>query len=508
MNSHAIASPFAFAHAGALGLPQREGRPAALDVRRLLFALAWLTTLVGVSMAAAAAFERAGSVLDRGLITAAAVALALGAHLLPALARRLPWAWALWLGCVLATLYGHAHFFTASSQRAGEQRAGAVAPSPQMLAWQRELEAIQSRPLTAVAADQARLETRLSQAEIAWNRCERSTPGLCRAPVLNLGAARAKVEANQVELAQARRAAELRTLLADAAGSHEAQRSQLRQDPVDGLLARWLGVPAAGFGLALSLAQSLLVELLAALLWTLALATGPARRAAGRSMGERTGGVPGWLNRWPAAGPGRAGEAVQASGTVVLPAVFRSNRIKGGGRSSGGGVPPQGGAGGSSGGPVGGLPVPVPGGAAGLGGSTAAALHEQVEVAHEGRLGTRVQPAEVVVNQQARQAHQGDAPGRQHLPAQRQLTRADAHPGAAAVAIERQGVRPAGAGQAVEPVRLGAVGVAAEALGPVGGCHGRQGAGVSHRRWAARSPARRLPSGSAARVLPAAHTRH
>ncbi len=273
MHSHALPPSAPLLPSSAMGGPRGPSQA------QLTLLLAWLTTAVGVAMAAAAAFERAGATLDRGLITAIAILLALGAHLLPALARRLPWAWLLWGGCVLATLYGHAHFFTASSQRAGVQRAGALAPSHQTQAWQSELAAIQTRPLSTVAADQARLETRLSQAQDALTRCERSTPSQCRAAGLNASNARAKLEANQVELAQARRAAELRTHLTDAAALRDQQRSQLHQDPVDSLLARWLGVPVVSFGLALSLVQSLLVELLAALLWTLALHRPPAAAA-------------------------------------------------------------------------------------------------------------------------------------------------------------------------------------------------------------------------------------
>ncbi|WP_089417671.1 hypothetical protein [Vitreoscilla filiformis] len=241
-------------------------RPAAL-----CFGLAGLTTAVGVSMAAAAALERAQAPLDRGLMTAAAVALALGAHLLPALARRWVGAWALWLGCVLATLYGHAHFFTASSQRAGDVRAEAVQPTQQAQAWQRELDGLQARPLTVLATEQARVESRLAQAEATWQRCEQRTPGACRTAQVTLASWRAQAAAHQTERAQAERAAELHRLLTAAAAQQDAQRQQQQQDPVDRLLAGWLGVPVAGLGLMSSLLQSLLVELLAAVLWTLAL---------------------------------------------------------------------------------------------------------------------------------------------------------------------------------------------------------------------------------------------
>ncbi len=238
---------------------------------RLSLGLAVLTTAVGVSMAAAAALERAQAPLDRGLMTAAAVALALGAHLLPALARRWVGAWALWLGCVLATLYGHAHFFTASNQRAGDVRADAVQPTQQAQAWQRELDGLQARPLTVLAAEQARIESRFAQAEAAWQRCEQRTPGACRTAQVTVAGWRAQAAAHQTERAQAERAAELHRLLTAAAAQQDAQRQQQQQDPVDRLLAGWLGLPVAGLGLMSSLLQSLLVELLAAVLWTLAL---------------------------------------------------------------------------------------------------------------------------------------------------------------------------------------------------------------------------------------------
>lgn len=144
-----------------------------MNLRRALSAaLALAVSGVCAAMAAAAATERAGTSDDRTLVTAVAVALVLGAHLLPALARRHRLAQVLFVGCVLATLYHHAHYFAGVQVRAGAQRAAVVAPSGHAQALQAELQAhAATRALPAVAADLAQASAKLAQAQAGLARC-------------------------------------------------------------------------------------------------------------------------------------------------------------------------------------------------------------------------------------------------------------------------------------------------------------------------------------------------
>jgi hypothetical protein len=263
--------------------------------------LALATTAVALALAAAAALERVGPGAalraDAVLTIATAVMLALGAQLLPAFSRSRPWAWPLWGACLLATLYGHAHFFAASAERAGAARAGALSEPSQLAAWREELRAIEARPLATVAADVAAAQARMAQAEAGWRACERLAPalppGLAAAPCARSKAAlesqQGRVQAIKVELAEAQRALALRAQLSSAAARMDEARRQASQNPVDRALFDLTGLHTLSLALLSSLVQSLLVELLSALLWWVAASgSGPLqpRRPVGlRGMG-------------------------------------------------------------------------------------------------------------------------------------------------------------------------------------------------------------------------------
>ncbi len=243
--------------------------------RSVSAALALAVSGVCAAMAAAAAAERAATSDDRVLVTAVAVALVLGAHLLPALAaRRNRLVQALFVGCVLATLYHHAHYFAGVQQRAGAQRAAVVAPSGHAQALQAELQAhAAARALPTVAADLAQASVRAAQAQAALARCAAQSEGRCHSAQASVEGAAARVQALQDERASALRAGALRTQLADAAAGQDRQRAAQAGDPVDARLAAITGLDAGVVALLSSLLQSLLLELMAALLWTLALPT-------------------------------------------------------------------------------------------------------------------------------------------------------------------------------------------------------------------------------------------
>lgn len=291
-----LAPPLAGAAGSAAPVRAASAWPAASSpasgpggaARAALLALALLTTSVGVVMAAVAAAERSTGGLDRALLVAVAVVLALGAHLLPAWSRRLPAVWLLWLGCVLATLYGHAHFFAGAGERSGGQRAEGVAVPGHVTALQAELQGIQARAQAAVAADLAQQRGRAAQAQAVWARCDQASPGRCPLAEAALAGARARVQSLEVEQAQAARASQLRRELAEAAARLDAQRAEAAADPVDRVLAQVLGLPLARFHLAVSLGQAVLVELLAAALWMLVWPGRPAARLLVAAPGEQS----------------------------------------------------------------------------------------------------------------------------------------------------------------------------------------------------------------------------
>lgn len=249
--------------------------------RRLALGAAFLTTIVGLAMAAAAALDRGGTLLDRALIVAVACVLVLMAHLLPSLSRSVT-ARLLWLGCVVLTAWGHATFFTAAAQRAGEVRAEAVATTSQAQALESELQSIQARPLAVVSSELAAAQARADSAAITVERCRRTAnaENTCQRQMAQADATRLKVSSLFVEMKEAERVANLRTRLVEAAGEHDAARHSAAVDPVASSVASLLGIKAEWLSTGVSVLSAMMVELLAALLWSIGLQVGAAASAA------------------------------------------------------------------------------------------------------------------------------------------------------------------------------------------------------------------------------------
>lgn len=232
-------------------------------IRAITLSLACASTAVGLAMAFAGAIERGTTPADRALAVGLAVIVTLAAHLLPALVRSRSGR-ALWLAALLLTALGHAGWLVAAQHRAGQHRAGAVVESSKGRAMAEELAAIQARPLAAVAVDAAKARSRVEAAILAVSRCQ---PSRCTASMAAEATARAGLEAVEVELGQARRAAELRQQLQDEAGRLDAARAAAQGDPVMARLASVAGVDADALGTAQALASALLIELLGTMLW-------------------------------------------------------------------------------------------------------------------------------------------------------------------------------------------------------------------------------------------------
>jgi len=195
-------------------------------------------------MAAVAALDRGGTVLDRGLLAALSVAIVAGVHLIPALSRR-KLAWLLWAGCLLGTVYGHLTLFVHASMRAGEaqahQSAAVTGTGRQVGAVRDALAAITARPVAVIAGQLANTQGRRERAAL------------------------------RLELAEAQRAASLRDELVRLAATQTQAEVTGATDPVIARLAVTLGSNEASISLAVGLLFSLLVELLGALLWIEAL---------------------------------------------------------------------------------------------------------------------------------------------------------------------------------------------------------------------------------------------
>lgn len=202
--------------------------------------LAGFTTLTALAMAAAAAWDRGETALDRALLVAMAVTICAGTHLLPALSRRRI-TWLLWTACLLGTIYGHLTFFTHAALRAGVVRAQhseQVADAARQIETTREaLASIKARPVATVAAELARTKT------------ERRRQALME------------------ELIEAKRAARLLDGLVGTTAAVPATRTAARADPVMSRLVVVTGSSEAGIALAVGIGFAILLELTGTFLW-------------------------------------------------------------------------------------------------------------------------------------------------------------------------------------------------------------------------------------------------
>lgn len=201
---------------------------------------AGVVTATAMGMAAVAALDRGGTWMDRALLVTLSLTICLGTHLIPALSRRRV-AWLLWAGCLTGTVYGHTTFFVNSGIRAGHVRAQDAA---QVIGAERQLEVvrealadIKARPVATVASELAGTRR--------WSRRQ----------------------ALEMELAEARRAAQFRDdlvrLSATAAGAEVAA----AENPVTRVVAGVTGGNASSIDLAIGIGLSILLEQVGALLW-------------------------------------------------------------------------------------------------------------------------------------------------------------------------------------------------------------------------------------------------
>lgn len=224
---------------------------------RWAFSLAVATTGTAVTLSVLSGWQRGGTLPERLVWVAIGIVLVVTAHLLPALThaaapRLRVVATGLWLGCMGATVFGHATFFLLAQMHAGEGRAASVA-----------LPALQaSRSLTVVMAERAVVATQLASADV--RRC----PSYCPSLQVRRAALAARLAALDAEAGDIRR----REAQDDRVTT---QRDALLADPVTSRLAVLLGTTATGVDLISGLVFAAVLEGVACLLWLLALGASP-----------------------------------------------------------------------------------------------------------------------------------------------------------------------------------------------------------------------------------------
>lgn len=207
----------------------------------ILSALAVTALAVGLSIASALARAPAGHAA--ALLAGLSAAVVLAVHLSPALLRSVPRLvlWPVWLLCLAGALYAHASFLAAAAREAA---AAHLASSPAAAAVAQQRAQVEQ----ALAAIKARPAAQIAR-QLSW------TEDQSRAAALH------------IELAEARRADGLRDQLIVLSAGTAAAAASATADPVDGTLARLLGVSADAVTLSVSLLLALLLEVIGMLLW-------------------------------------------------------------------------------------------------------------------------------------------------------------------------------------------------------------------------------------------------
>lgn len=202
--------------------------------------VAAFVTLTAACMAAVAAWERGGTLLDKILLVSMSSIIVMAVHLLPALSRRLI-VWPVWMGCLLCAMYGHLTFLIHASVHAEDDRAQhsalTVGTERQIEMTRESLGRINARPVTTVAT------------ELAVTRDGRRRTAL------------------RAEIAEGRRAEALEDELVKLSGISTVARSARATDPVTVSLAEVTRYSDGAVAVVIGMTFSVLIELVGALLW-------------------------------------------------------------------------------------------------------------------------------------------------------------------------------------------------------------------------------------------------
>ncbi|MDD4979493.1 MAG: hypothetical protein PHI29_12780 [Gallionella sp.] len=202
--------------------------------------VAVFVTLTAACMAAAAAWERGGTLIEKVLLVSMSAIIVLAVHLVPALSRR--WiVWPVWIGCLLCAMYGHLTFLIHASVHADENRAQhsalTVGTERQIEVARESLARINARPVATVAAELA----------VTGDSRERA--------------------ALRAEIAEGRRAEALEDELVRLSGIAMEARVTGETDPVTVRLAEVTGYSDGAVAVFIGMTFSVLIELVGALLW-------------------------------------------------------------------------------------------------------------------------------------------------------------------------------------------------------------------------------------------------
>ncbi len=222
------------------GEASHHNRRVELGTLKQMKHVAVFVTLTAACMAAAAAWERGGTLIEKVLLVSMSAIIVLAVHLVPALSRR--WiVWPVWMGCLLCAMYGHLTFLIHASVHADENRAQhsamTVGTERQIAVTRESLARINARPVVTVAA------------KLAVTSGSRERAAL------------------RTEIAEGRRAEALEDELAKLSGIATVARVTGETDPVTVRLAEVTGYSDGAVAVFIGMTFSVLIELVGALLW-------------------------------------------------------------------------------------------------------------------------------------------------------------------------------------------------------------------------------------------------
>lgn len=239
--------------------------------------LAMMASVLSVGIALMAVGHFPGDAGGAWLMSGVGIMAVLGAHLLPALCRRMSLGWQLfgavvWAACSLYVIYGYSSFFLSMQEEAGQKRLAALEQSLQMIDSATSAES--KRSISAILSEVAAVKTQRARVNLV--DCAQAC-SMLKARDVALGARIAALEAEESEVRSWQMNQHRLSLKKEA----------VQQDAFTEKLAQEIGLSNSQVGLAIGVLFAVILEGMGGLCW-LAVLNAPRRQGFEKSQTKAT----------------------------------------------------------------------------------------------------------------------------------------------------------------------------------------------------------------------------
>ncbi|GAB6847475.1 hypothetical protein [Paraburkholderia kururiensis] len=248
--------------AGALPTNKNTATMAPRTIRKIMLAVALLTSAMSLGITVFGGMQRAATVTEQVWSVGVSVGAVLCVNVVPMLWRYVRWAArmilvALWFAALYVVLTGQMDVLARAQQHAADQRAQTVP----IVATPSVADGARGRSLTTITQDIAKVSIELAHVEV--RRCTGECPSLH----IRKAALSAELATLNAEATEAKRRATEQDWLRDQASRAEVLRESRRAQPGIAMVAHWLGTTEARQSLLRDLACVVVLEGLACFAW-------------------------------------------------------------------------------------------------------------------------------------------------------------------------------------------------------------------------------------------------